>query len=157
MFQWMRDVYPSLPEELKPIEFLQESGDIAYLPAWWGHGTFSVGDTLGFFKVPTSKLSRRKVNGEFVLPSNLVGVHETMLLSWSRGSSIHHQLQIHGLHNALWQAFEILACLRFYFTVVGAGPNPIGPLYDLIEPIYDHRSKWADRSRLHPKLTTTKP
>ena len=35
-FQWLRDVYPTLPEPLKPIEFLQESGDIVYLPAWWG-------------------------------------------------------------------------------------------------------------------------
>ena len=63
MFQWLRDVYPQLSETQKPIEFLQESGDVVYLPAWWGHGTISVGDTLGYFKVPSSKL-RESFNGK---------------------------------------------------------------------------------------------
>jgi hypothetical protein len=28
MFQWLRDVYPHLAPDQKPVEFLQESGDI---------------------------------------------------------------------------------------------------------------------------------
>ena len=68
MFHWVRDVYPTLPAEQKPIEFIQESGDIVLLPSWWAHGTVSVGDTLGFFKVMNNKLEEKNPTGALMFP-----------------------------------------------------------------------------------------
>lgn len=64
MFHWVRDVLPTLPQEQRPIEFIQESGDIVFLPSWWAHGTVSVGDTLGFFKVMNNKLDHKNPTGD---------------------------------------------------------------------------------------------
>lgn len=36
IFEFLRDVYPRLPTHLKPIEFLQEPGDLVLLPGWVG-------------------------------------------------------------------------------------------------------------------------
>ncbi len=62
MFEWVRDVYPTLPPALRPIEFIQEAGDVVVLPSWWAHATVSVGDTLGFFKVVNNKLAGEHKN-----------------------------------------------------------------------------------------------
>eukprot|EP00750_Incisomonas_marina_P003883 INCI13423.1.p1 GENE.INCI13423.1~~INCI13423.1.p1 ORF type:complete len:451 (-),score=62.92 INCI13423.1:1620-2972(-) len=50
-FEWVRNVYPTLDEDAKPVEIMQESGDLVILPGWWTHATVNTGDTLAIFKV----------------------------------------------------------------------------------------------------------
>ena len=82
MFQWVRDVLPTLPVEQRPIEFIQESGDIVILPSWWGHGTVSVGDTMGFFKVITNKLPNQAKNPAGKFKSCVLFVLRWLLCGW---------------------------------------------------------------------------
>eukprot|EP00750_Incisomonas_marina_P033573 INCI9903.3.p1 GENE.INCI9903.3~~INCI9903.3.p1 ORF type:complete len:914 (+),score=125.08 INCI9903.3:211-2952(+) len=51
IFEWLRDVYPHLSAEQKPLEFVQRTGDIVFLPPWWGHATVSIGDCISLSRV----------------------------------------------------------------------------------------------------------
>ena len=35
VFEWLRDEYPNLPPERRPLELIQRSGDLVFLPAWF--------------------------------------------------------------------------------------------------------------------------
>lgn len=39
IFDWLRDTYPTLPPDRRPIELLQQAGDVVILPPLWGHAT----------------------------------------------------------------------------------------------------------------------
>jgi len=39
IFEWLRDDYPHLAPESRPIEMIQRAGDVVILPALWGHAT----------------------------------------------------------------------------------------------------------------------
>ncbi|XP_078342854.1 bifunctional arginine demethylase and lysyl-hydroxylase PSR-like [Oculina patagonica] len=43
---WINKVYPNLPPEDKPMECVQEAGEILYLPESYYHGTVNIGDTM---------------------------------------------------------------------------------------------------------------
>lgn len=43
---WFKLVYPTLQDDDKPIECVQEAGEILYLPESYYHGTINIGDTL---------------------------------------------------------------------------------------------------------------
>jgi tetratricopeptide (TPR) repeat protein len=49
---WLKLIYPTLKEKDKPIECVQEAGEILYLPESYYHGTINIGETLaiGFQK-----------------------------------------------------------------------------------------------------------
>ena len=49
---WLKAVYPTLEDNDKPIECVQEAGEILYLPESYYHETINIGDTLaiGFQK-----------------------------------------------------------------------------------------------------------
>ena len=39
IFDWVRDTYPTLSAARRPIEMLQQAGDVVILPPLWGHAT----------------------------------------------------------------------------------------------------------------------
>ncbi|KAL3852997.1 hypothetical protein ACJMK2_016590, partial [Sinanodonta woodiana] len=43
---WFKKVYPNLTESERPLECIQEDGDILYLPEGTYHGTINLGDTV---------------------------------------------------------------------------------------------------------------
>jgi hypothetical protein len=43
--RWLRDVYPSLPADARPLECVQRPGDVVYVPSGWYHATVNIGDT----------------------------------------------------------------------------------------------------------------
>ncbi|KAJ7331213.1 hypothetical protein OS493_019995 [Desmophyllum pertusum] len=43
---WINKVYPNLPLKDKPLECVQEEGEILYLPESYYHGTVNIGDTM---------------------------------------------------------------------------------------------------------------
>ena len=45
--EWVETVYPTLKVEEKPLECMQRSTDIIFVPAWYGHGTLTVQDSVG--------------------------------------------------------------------------------------------------------------
>ncbi|KAL5013202.1 hypothetical protein ScPMuIL_007472 [Solemya velum] len=44
---WIRKIYPTLSDDEKPLECIQEAGDILYLPEGFYHATINLADTLG--------------------------------------------------------------------------------------------------------------
>lgn len=45
--QWLAEEYPKLPKERKPMECMQRGGDIIFVPELWGHGTYTVQESIG--------------------------------------------------------------------------------------------------------------
>ncbi|XP_070559807.1 uncharacterized protein [Ptychodera flava] len=43
---WFKNVYPLLDEDDKPLECVQEAGEILYIPESFYHGTLNIGDTI---------------------------------------------------------------------------------------------------------------
>ncbi|CAE8665416.1 unnamed protein product [Polarella glacialis] len=43
---WLNSIYPSLPAESLPLEFIQKSGDVVYIPDGWYHAVINLADTL---------------------------------------------------------------------------------------------------------------
>ncbi|CAL1543347.1 unnamed protein product [Lymnaea stagnalis] len=46
LLDWVNNVYPNLPEADKPMECVQEAGEILYLPEGMYHATLNLGDTI---------------------------------------------------------------------------------------------------------------
>ena len=45
--QWWQEEYPKLSEERKPLECMQRGGDVLFVPNHYGHGTYSVQESVG--------------------------------------------------------------------------------------------------------------
>jgi hypothetical protein len=45
--EWLKKDYPRLKRGKKPLECMQHGGDIIFVPGWWGHGTYTVQDSVG--------------------------------------------------------------------------------------------------------------
>jgi hypothetical protein len=45
--EWIKEDYPRLTNREKPLECMQHGGDIMFVPPWWGHGTYTVQDSVG--------------------------------------------------------------------------------------------------------------
>ena len=45
--QWLRDQYPKLPDEEKPLECMQRAGDVLFVPNLFAHGTYTVQESVG--------------------------------------------------------------------------------------------------------------
>ena len=45
--QWIDQVLPTLAAEERPLECMQEAGELLYLPAHWPHLTLNIGDAVG--------------------------------------------------------------------------------------------------------------
>jgi hypothetical protein len=45
--EWIKEDYPRLTKREKPLECMQHGGDIMFVPPWWGHGTYTVQDSVG--------------------------------------------------------------------------------------------------------------
>ena len=45
--EWLEQEYPKLGAIEKPLECTQRSGDIMFVPGWWGHGTYTMRDSVG--------------------------------------------------------------------------------------------------------------
>lgn len=63
--KWYRDHYNTLPEHERPIELIQEAGDVLYVPQMWGHSVLNLGTAVGVAteyepKHPTTKLIDQK-------------------------------------------------------------------------------------------------
>lgn len=43
---WFLEHYPFLPKELKPIEVIQEPGEIIFVPGGWWHQVLNLEDTI---------------------------------------------------------------------------------------------------------------
>eukprot|EP00929_Paragymnodinium_shiwhaense_P104268 TRINITY_DN68521_c0_g1_i1.p1 TRINITY_DN68521_c0_g1~~TRINITY_DN68521_c0_g1_i1.p1 ORF type:complete len:485 (+),score=76.17 TRINITY_DN68521_c0_g1_i1:81-1535(+) len=43
---WLRVVYPTLPERRRPIEFIQQPGDVVYIPDGWYHAVINLADCV---------------------------------------------------------------------------------------------------------------
>eukprot|EP01120_Amphizonella_sp_Union-15-10_P012028 TRINITY_DN526_c0_g1_i2.p1 TRINITY_DN526_c0_g1~~TRINITY_DN526_c0_g1_i2.p1 ORF type:complete len:519 (-),score=115.33 TRINITY_DN526_c0_g1_i2:52-1608(-) len=46
ILEWYFKVYPYLPPNLKPIEFVQEAGDMVFIPSGWWHAVLNLTDTV---------------------------------------------------------------------------------------------------------------
>lgn len=44
--KWWTLIYPQLPQELKPIEFVQGPGDLIFIPSGWWHAVLNLDETL---------------------------------------------------------------------------------------------------------------
>jgi hypothetical protein len=47
MKQWIKEEYPKLPPERRPLECMQNGGDIIFVPHLYGHGTYTVKAAVG--------------------------------------------------------------------------------------------------------------
>jgi hypothetical protein len=45
--QWLKDTYPTLPKKGRPSECMQRGGDVIFVPAMWGHATYTVQASVG--------------------------------------------------------------------------------------------------------------
>jgi ribosomal protein L16 Arg81 hydroxylase len=45
-FRWFFEVYPFLKPEERPIELIQEPGEIIFVPSGWWHTVLNVTDTI---------------------------------------------------------------------------------------------------------------
>jgi ankyrin repeat protein len=45
--EWYTQDYPNLPQDQKPLECIQEPGDLIYVPNMWGHGVIYTKDSIG--------------------------------------------------------------------------------------------------------------
>ena len=55
--RWMREVLPTLPPDQRPLQCMQQAGDLIYVPQGYWHGTINLGETIG-------------VSGQFVRNTN---------------------------------------------------------------------------------------
>lgn len=46
--QWLKEDYEAIAKEKRPLECVQEEGDIVYIPFDWGHATINLELTFGF-------------------------------------------------------------------------------------------------------------
>mmetsp|Transcript_28074 Transcript_28074/g.38452 ORF Transcript_28074/g.38452 Transcript_28074/m.38452 type:complete len:531 (-) Transcript_28074:264-1856(-) len=44
---WLRDTLPTITPETRPLQCVQQPGDILYVPEGWYHATYSMGDVVG--------------------------------------------------------------------------------------------------------------
>ena len=47
MKEWIEKDYPKLAGRAKPLECMQQAGDVLFVPQHWGHGTFNVQESVG--------------------------------------------------------------------------------------------------------------
>ena len=57
MKQWIKEEYPKLPPNKRPLECMQHGGDIIFVPHLYGHGTYTVKDSVGVAVELTTKAS----------------------------------------------------------------------------------------------------
>lgn len=50
-FRWYIEVYPTLKPEERPLELIQEPGEIIFVPAGWWHTVLNVTDTVAVTQV----------------------------------------------------------------------------------------------------------
>jgi hypothetical protein len=50
-FRWYIETYPFLTQEERPIELIQEPGEIIFVPAGWWHTVLNVTDTVAVTQV----------------------------------------------------------------------------------------------------------
>lgn len=47
-WSWFREVLPSLPPQCRPVEVIQEAGDIIWIPHGWWHSVINLTETVAF-------------------------------------------------------------------------------------------------------------
>lgn len=45
--QWLAEDYPNLTPEQRPLECMQRGGDVIFVPSMFGHGTYTVQESVG--------------------------------------------------------------------------------------------------------------
>jgi hypothetical protein len=64
--KWFNYVYPTLKEDMKPIEFVQEAGEMVFIPGGWWHQVLNLTETVS-------------VTQNFVNESNFLWVVEALV------------------------------------------------------------------------------
>ena len=47
MREWLATDYPKRAKEARPLECMQRSGDVMFVPHLWGHATYNVQESVG--------------------------------------------------------------------------------------------------------------
>ncbi|KAK7474975.1 hypothetical protein BaRGS_00033786 [Batillaria attramentaria] len=70
--EWYEIIYPKLTREHRPLECVQEEGEIIYVPEGYYHAVMNIGDSIGFAVVargPTTVV--QKITDDFILDLKL--------------------------------------------------------------------------------------
>ncbi|KAK7462076.1 hypothetical protein BaRGS_00038524, partial [Batillaria attramentaria] len=57
VMEWYAHIYPKLPEEERPLECVQEAGEIFYIPEGYYHAVINIGDTIGMALLTTKHVT----------------------------------------------------------------------------------------------------
>ncbi|GAX73493.1 hypothetical protein CEUSTIGMA_g945.t1 [Chlamydomonas eustigma] len=58
--QWLLEVYPTLPSHLKPLEFIQEPGEVVFVPGGWWHCILNLEPSVAITQNFVSKANLRR-------------------------------------------------------------------------------------------------
>eukprot|EP01052_Picozoa_sp_SAG31_P005366 SAG31_NODE_235_length_19695_cov_37.959790_9_plen_487_part_00 len=70
---WLDQVLPLLPPTMRPIEIVQNPGDLMYIPEGWSHATLNIDDVVS---VSFQRRNPVDASGEFAKRSRLTGLLE---------------------------------------------------------------------------------
>lgn len=66
---WLDQVLPLLPDSMRPIEAIQNAGDLMYVPEGWSHAVVNIDDTVAV----SFQRAKPAVGGPYETLSNLIG------------------------------------------------------------------------------------
>lgn len=99
ILEWFNSIYPKLDESNRPLECIQEAGEIFYLPESFYHGTINIGDTVAIGmqkKEPVTEIEKLFYE-ELKYQSEIHQVkHQaSQLTDYQKNYMINKQTQIH--------------------------------------------------------------
>ncbi|XP_029638189.1 uncharacterized protein LOC115213383 isoform X2 [Octopus sinensis] len=96
ILEWFDTIYPTLDESNKPIECIQEAGEILYLPESYYHSTLNIGDTvaIGIQKKEPATEIEKLFYEELKYHSQIIEVKNQRLNSTEKEFVINKQTQI---------------------------------------------------------------
>lgn len=92
--QWYCEHYPYLPEQCRPLEVIQEAGDLLYVPSGWWHSVLNLELSVAVTHNFVDDYNLKNVWEFFVGSASYDPVSRDLLLKWKNELEVIHALLI---------------------------------------------------------------